>query len=141
MKYTTSFIVFPKHCNHFKEIIFGGAFMAELDLAAAHCVRKALAGSISKIENAVTHKAEFEFKLPSYVGDVLDLEATLSDVGKKSLTIKVIATRGNDVIAVANFVFITIGSIQSLDEHPRLLPYREHEEIIQAQTAFASWFA
>ena len=51
MKYTTSFIVFPKHCNHLKDLIFGGAFMAELDLAAAHCVRKALVGS--ELNNAM----------------------------------------------------------------------------------------
>lgn len=126
MKYTTSFIVFPKHCNHHKDLIFGGAFMAELDLAAAHCVRKALDGNPNGVENAVTHKAEFEFKKPSYVGDVLDLEATVVDFGKKSIDIQVRAKRGKELIADANFIFITIDKIETLEHHPTFLPYKEH---------------
>lgn len=126
MKYTTSFIVFPRHCNHLKELIFGGAFMAELDLAAAHCIRKALIGNENGIENAVTHKAEFEFKKPAYVGDLLDLEASVVDFGKKSIDVQVRAKRGSELIADANFIFITIGNVTTLAHHPTFLPYKEH---------------
>lgn len=130
MNYTTSFIVFPKHCNHHKDLIFGGAFMAELDLAAANCVRKILLSSPNEVDNAVTHKAEFEFMKPAYVGDILDLAAFVTSWGKKSITIKVTATRvkrhGSDLIAVAEFVFITIDKVESLAHHPNFLPYKEH---------------
>ena len=127
MKYTTSFIVFPKHCNHHKDLIFGGAFMAELDLVAAHCVRKVLVGNLYGIENAVTHKAEFEFKKPAYVGDFLNFQAEVTTVGKKSISIRVQVTRKFDeIIAIANFVFITVGEIKNLEHHPTYLPYKEH---------------
>ncbi len=126
MKYTTSFIVFPKHCNHHKELIFGGAFMAELDLAAAHCVRKMLKGNPSGIVNAVTHKADFDFMKPTYVNDVLDLEASITTYRNKSLTVIVTAKRDDALIAVGNFVFITIDKIESLEHHPEFLPYRDH---------------
>lgn len=130
MNYTTSFIVFPKHCNHHKDLIFGGAFMAELDLAAANCVRKALFGSPNGVENAVTYKAEFEFKKPAYVGDVLELEAEVVSVGKKSIGVRVSADRFNsgfyDLIAIAEFVFITVDKIETLEHHPNFLPYKEH---------------
>ena len=124
MRYTTSFIVFPKHCNNLKDLIFGGAFMAELDLAAAHCVRKALVGS--ELSNAVTHKAEFEFKKPAYVGDFLEIEAKVESLGTKSISVNVTATRGTELIAVAKFVFITIDKVESLDNHPQFLPYKAH---------------
>lgn len=124
MKYTTSFIVFPKHCNNLKDLIFGGAFMAELDLAAAHCVRKALDGS--ELSNAVTHKADFEFKKPTYVGDYLELEAKVVALGTKSISVEVTAMRGVEVIAIGKFVFITIDTVESLEHRPQFLPYRAH---------------
>jgi len=126
MKYTTSFIVFPKHCNHLKDLIFGGAFMAELDLAAAHAVRIALIGNTNGIENAVTYKATFEFLKPSYVGDLLEIDAEVTNFGTKSVEVLVTAKRGRDTIAVGDFIFITIGKVESLEDHPDLLPYKAH---------------
>jgi acyl-CoA hydrolase len=130
MKYNTSFIVFPKHCNHFKELIFGGAFMAEMDLAAAHCVRRALFDTVNDVKNAVTYKASFTFKKPSYVGDLLELEATVEAVTKKSLTVKVVARRNKnwvyEDIAEGIFVFVSVGDMSSLENHPEFLPYMDH---------------
>ena len=129
-KYETSFIVFPKHCNHLKELIFGGAFMAELDLAAAHCVRRVLFNTTNGVKNAVTHKANFTFLKPSYVGDLLELEADLQELGSKSISVKVKAWRNTDGIlaqvAEADFVFISIGDVGDLALHPNFLPYKEH---------------
>lgn len=128
--YTTSFIVFPSHCNHLKEVIFGGAFMAELDLAAAHAVRRALFETTNGVKNAVTHKANFTFLKPCYVGDLIELEATITSVHLKSLTVEVKARRNTngvlDDIAEVEFVFISIGDVGDLTLHPKFLPYREH---------------
>ena len=100
--------------------------MAEMDLAAAHCIRKALIGNVNGIENAVTHKANFEFKKPAYVGDLLDLEAVVTSCHTKSITVTVTAKRNKELVAVGNFVFITIDKIESLAHHPEFLPYKEH---------------
>ena len=128
--YTTSFIVFLEHCNHLREIIFGGFFMSQLDLAAAHCVRRALFDAKEGIEHAVTHKAEFEFFKPAYVGDLLELEAEIKSVGVKSLSVEVVAWRNKrrqrDKIAVGKFIFIAVGDVSDLSHHPELLPYKEH---------------
>jgi len=130
MSFTTSFIVFPKHCNHLKELIFGGAFMAEMDLAAAHCVRRALFDTENGVKNAVTHKASFTFLKPSYVGDLLELEASIKSLGEKSLTVEVKARRNRnrvyDNIALGEFVFISIGDVDDLTNHPDFLPYKAH---------------
>jgi acyl-CoA hydrolase len=130
MTHEASFIVFPKHCNHLKELIFGGAFMAEMDLAAAHCVRKALFKTKNGVRNAVTHKASFTFLKPSYVGDLLELSAKIIEVREKSLVIEVQAQRNDgenlEAIAVGEFVFISIGDVSDLTSHPKFLPYKAH---------------
>jgi len=122
------FIVFPKHCNHYGEIIFGGEFMAQLDLAAAHCVRKILDSKPedSEANGAVTHKAAFEFLKPAYRGDYLTIKAHVFSLGKKSIEIKVDAFRGKEHIATSSFVFITIRN-EKVNSHPVYLPYVEHK--------------
>lgn len=104
--------------------------MAEMDLTAAHCVRLALFDTENDVKNGVTHKANFEFLKPSYVGDLLEFEANIISVGKKSLTVEVKVRRNRnrvyDNIAVGEFVFITIGPIEDLSNHPDFLPYKEH---------------
>lgn len=104
--------------------------MAEMDLAAAHCVRRALNES-KTAEHGVTHKASFTFLKPAYMGDTLDLVAELQKTHNKSLVVKVIATRthkGRDTekIAEGDFVFISIGYVGNLLGHPEYLPYINH---------------
>lgn len=110
--------------------------MAELDLAAAHCVKRLLADGINDVSEAVTHKANFTFLKPCYVGDLIEMDAEVKSVGAKSITVEVKARRDvrgtykdkrhYDDIAVAEFVFISIGKIDNLDTHPPFLPYKEH---------------
>lgn len=130
MRYTTSFIVFLEHCNHLKELIFGGAFMAQMDLAAAHCVRRLLFDAAEGVEHSVTHKASFEFHKPAYVGDLLELESEIMSLGEKSIVVQVIAWRNkrrNRVkIATGDFVFISVGDVDDLTSHPEFLPYKAH---------------
>lgn len=130
MTHKTSFIVFPEHCNNFKELIFGGAFMSVMDKFAQLCVRKTLFDTENGVKDGVTHKASFTFDKPAYLNDLLDLEAKIVSVGKKSLTVEVKVKRNRnrvcDDIASGEFVFITVGDVSNLSHHPLFLPYKEH---------------
>jgi acyl-CoA thioesterase YciA len=101
-------------------LIFGGVFMSQLDLAAATLVNKIIKQPTTNIviDNAVTHKADFEFIGPSYVGDLIHMHSYLDSVGKKSIVVNIDAfreTRTSDEkikVAVAKFVFVTrIGDV------------------------------
>ena len=127
----SSFVVFPEHANHHSPLIFGGKFAAELDLAAANCVRKFLFDS-TEVSHAVTHRMEIEFKKPCYVGDLLCLHAEIVEAKDKHVVVNVIAQRARknkdwDIIAIAKFVFITVEDLSlSVGSKPDFLPYKSH---------------
>lgn len=113
--FSTSFIVLPKHCNYMYPLIFGGAFMAELDLAAASLVRRIVSES-KFVDNAVTYKADFEFVAPSYSGDLIIMDAVATEVKGKHIVITVTAKREfidtngtltQKLVANAKLVFVT----------------------------------
>lgn len=112
LTHTNSFVVMPTHTNYMYPLIFGGAFMSELDLCAA-TLANGLVKRSSSVNNAVTHKADFTFHAPSYAGDVIYMNAEVVDLGKKSILIKVEGYRepreSTDRIHVATstFVFVT----------------------------------
>lgn len=112
LRFENSFLVLPIHANHMYPLIFGGAFMSQLDLTAATIVTEAVKYSTT-VNNAVTHKADFEFIAPSYVGDLITMQAKITGVGKKSISVQVEAYRTSRdsfdkiKVAVANFVFVT----------------------------------
>jgi acyl-CoA thioesterase YciA len=112
LKHSNSFVVMPTHTNYMYPLIFGGAFMSELDLCAATLVNKLVKKSDS-VDNAVTHKADFTFHAPSYAGDVIYMDAEVVELGKKSIVLKVEGYREprdshNRIhVATSKFVFIT----------------------------------
>ena len=112
MTHSNSFIVMPVHTNYMYPLIFGGAFMSELDLCAATLVNRLVKMS-TIVDNAVTHKADFTFHAPSYVGDVIYMDASVSELGKKSIVIQVEAYREprdsqkRIHVATSKFVFVT----------------------------------
>jgi acyl-CoA hydrolase len=117
LKFNNAFVVLPKHCNYMYPLIFGGAFMAELDLCAAVLANK-IVKMTNDVDNAVTYKADITFEAPSYSGDVIHMEAQATELRKKSISITVYAyreprdTEQRKLVAVANFVFITrIGEV------------------------------
>lgn len=127
-KYDSSFIVFPKHCNHMQNIIFGGHFMAEMDLAAAHCVRRALFDS--ECSEAVTHKVlDLTFHKPCYLGDLIELKAKIISAKVKSIVVSVHAYKNTkgvlDSVADAKFVFVSIET-KDLNLKREKLPYKNH---------------
>lgn len=128
--FSNSFIIFPEHTNHMSPIIFGGKFMAELDLCAARCVRRFLYDS-PYADAAVTHKADFKFLKPTYLGDFIIMEATIKETGKKSICVEVKAYRETvyekEPVAEANFVFISVNLKKvDLQKKPLYLPYEDH---------------
>jgi acyl-CoA thioesterase YciA len=112
LKHSNSFVVMPTHTNYMYPLIFGGAFMGELDLCAATLVNKLVKDS-RNVDNAVTYKADFTFHAPSYAGDVIYMDAEVVEMGKKSIVVKVEGYReprtSHDRIhvATAKFVFVT----------------------------------
>lgn len=111
IEYENSFSVMPKHCNWHMPMIFGGAFMGELDLCAAAAVSRVLHDS--ECDSAVTYKANFTFYAPAESGDLIFMKARITELRSKAVSIKVTAhrerraTRGRDLMAEAEFVFCT----------------------------------
>lgn len=99
------------HCNWMYPMIFGGAFMSELDLCAASAVSRLLHDSECK--EAVTHKAEFTFHAAAEAGDLVIMKAKIVELRHRGIGIEVKAYRerqareGQDFIAEAHFVFVS----------------------------------
>lgn len=99
----------PSDCNYMFPMIFGGAFFAQMDLAAASCVSRLL--HASDCDSAVTHKFSGTFHAAAQCGDLIFLECTVDSVRKKAIIVSVRAFRekraqpGRDFIAEAEFVF------------------------------------
>jgi acyl-CoA hydrolase len=110
-------------------VIFGGKFMAEMDLCAAQCVRNILTFSPTAA-NGVTYEASFKFLKPCLVGDTVRLVAKATEVRHKAITIEVKGKRFKkgitpELVATAKFIFI---SIREDEEHENgKLPYVNHE--------------
>lgn len=108
----TDFIVMPANTNYM-DIIFGGFFMSQLDLAAATVVNRAVRYS-ETADKAVTHKFHVEFSKPSYAGDIITIESKIVDVGRKSIVVKQRAhkeTREDSakiLVASSELVFVTM---------------------------------
>lgn len=92
-------------------MIFGGEFFAQMDLAAAMCVSRLLHDS--ECDSAVTHKFSGEFLAAAEMGDIIFLRCEVTELRKKAVVVHVSAQRekraksGRDVIAIADFVFVT----------------------------------
>lgn len=112
IKHTNSFVVMPTHTNYMYPLIFGGAFMSELDLCAATLVNKLVKKS-KTADSAVTHKADFTFHGPSFAGDVIYMEAEVVELRHKAVKVKVESyrePRDEDKryhVSTATFVFVT----------------------------------
>lgn len=111
IKFTTNFVVMPSHCNYMYPMIFGGHFFSEMDLCAASCVSRLLHDS--ECDSAVTHKYSGIFHAPAECGDLIFLEAEVLELRTKSVRMKITgfrekrATKGKDLVAEAEFVFVT----------------------------------
>ena len=117
LNFSTNFLIMPGDCNSNTPLIFGGALFSKMDIAAASCVNQALYGS--ECNTAVTHKFEGTFHAPSYLGDIVYIEAVITEMRHKSITIEVKAHKISKpiigmsnpqrmLVATAIFVFVTM---------------------------------
>ncbi|MBS1722500.1 MAG: hypothetical protein JSS66_05775 [Armatimonadetes bacterium] len=115
--FTSSFIVMPEHCNYRLPQIFGGAFMAQLDLCAASACTELLQFSDSPCDNAVTYKVlELTFHKAAQLGDIVFMEATVVELRNNAIVVQVEAYRQprEDKFperihaATSKFVFVTL---------------------------------
>lgn len=100
--------------------IFGGWIMAQVDIAGSIVARRRAQGRIVTV--AVN---SFQFHKPVFVGDLISCYATITRVGKTSLTVnvKAFAERGgkhNEYIKVteADLTYVAVDERR----HPRPLP-------------------
>jgi acyl-CoA hydrolase len=114
LKFSTNFVVMPGDCNYMTPMIFGGEFFARLDIAVACAVKRAM--YFSDCDSAVTHKWEGEFHAPSYLGDIIFIDAEIVEFRHKAIVIKVVAHREpihqkgipkRILVASAKFVFVS----------------------------------
>lgn len=85
-KHTTDFVVMPANTNYMN-IIFGGYFMSQLDLAAATVINRAIRQS-KTADKAVTHLFSVEFCKPCHAGDIVTIESEIVEVRKKAITVE-----------------------------------------------------
>lgn len=111
LRFDTSFVVMPSHCNYMAPMIFGGHFFSEMDLCAASAVTRLLHDSVC--DSAVTHKFEGTFHAAAECGDLVFLESDITELRHKAVVVEVKAYRekrgkaGRDYVAQAKFVFVT----------------------------------
>lgn len=130
LKHQSNFTVYPEDANNSFPLIHGGSFFSHMDKLAASAAKRLLYES-ETCETSVTHKFEGVFHKPTYVGDLIFLEAEVVNLGKKSIALDVKAFRENrdnsrDLMAEAKYVFITIVSDETIASKPDMLPYAEH---------------
>lgn len=93
-KFSNSFVVMPDMCNFRFPQIFGGAFMAQIDLCAAACATQLLQFSDSICDNAVTYKITapdgkdgLVFHKPAELGNLITLDAEVVALRNNSITV------------------------------------------------------
>ena len=106
-----SFTVFPDDLNYAGNL-FGGKLLAEMDIAASNAARRLTYNSLC--DGIVTVKvSEVNFMVPAVLGDIVELETNIFEVGRTSITVDVRATREDifgqvNVICEAAFVFVSL---------------------------------
>lgn len=108
---THSFIVFPEDLNY-AGTLFGGKVLAEMDLTAAKAARRILYHT--SCNGAVTASLnKVDFKRPALLGDIIELTATITRLGRTSIDIYVHVSKENqrgeiETICDASFVFVSV---------------------------------
>lgn len=83
LELTTYWTIMPKDTNYMFPLVFGGAMMSQVDLAAATHTRMLL--HWTTCDKAVTYKANVLFTAPSYAGDTIRFDSRLVEVRDNSL--------------------------------------------------------
>jgi acyl-CoA hydrolase len=106
-----TFTVFPEDLNYLGSL-FGGKLLAEMDVAAVKPVRRILYGS--PCDGAVTASMDkVDFKRPAYLGDIIELHASIVNMGRTSIDVAVQVSREDQTgnvatICEAQFTFVSL---------------------------------
>lgn len=110
--HTTSFVVFPQDCNSNPPMLFGGKILSEMDRCAGITARRFLYASPNGTKDAVTVGINnVKFHKAGQVKDLLFITGTVTEVGTKSIKMKVKVEREvsnieKELIADGEFVFV-----------------------------------
>ena len=114
LTFDSNFTVMPDKCNYTQKVIFGGTLLAKMDITAANCATRLLRLSRTA-DSAVTHKVlDVIFHKPSHCGDIIFLEATVTELRHKAIVVEVRVEkeeRRSDertLIATGKFVFVAM---------------------------------
>lgn len=91
MEFTTYWTIMPKDTNYMFPLVFGGAMMSQVDLAAATHARMLL--NWTSCDKVVTHKADFDFGTRAYAGDTIRFDSKVVEVRNNSIRFIVDAYR------------------------------------------------
>lgn len=104
-------IVFPHHCNHLGSL-FGGQALAWMD-KAAFLVASRFAGC-----TVVTARSDrIDFREPVKLGDIVELVAKVTGVGRSSMTVRVSLLRENvpgaaqKLATIGEFVMVAVDDV------------------------------
>lgn len=89
--FTTYWTIMPKDTNYMFPLVFGGAMMSQVDLAAATHARMLL--NWSECDKAVTYKADFMFTDRAYAGDTIRFDSRVDEVRDNAIRFVVEAYR------------------------------------------------
>jgi acyl-CoA hydrolase len=106
-----SFIVFPEDMNY-AGTLFGGKILAEMDKAAEKAARRILYQT--ECDGAVTVSLDkVDFISPAFIGDIIELIATIKRLGRTSIEIHVHVSKEDikgsiEKICEGTFVFVSL---------------------------------
>lgn len=111
--FETSFVVMPQDTNYMPPMVFGGKVMAEMDIAAAMAVRRAIIDSPTAKDAVTTRVNNIEFHVGAKIGDLIFLKAEIVKLGITSITIEVEGVRElkngrREKICNGIFTFVTV---------------------------------
>lgn len=107
----SSFLVFPQDMNY-AGTLFGGKILAEMDRAALKAARRLLYGT--GCDGAVTASFDkVDFRKPAHLGDIIELTATVTRLGRTSIQIHVVVSKEDhfgdiEEICDASIVFVSL---------------------------------
>lgn len=116
--------MFPEDLNY-AGTLFGGKVLAEMDLTAAKAARRVLYATAC--DGAVTASLnKVDFKSPALLGDIIELTACITKLGKTSIEIYVHVEKENQrgevaTICDAIFVFVSVKDGKPFPHHCFLL--------------------
>lgn len=124
-EFKTTFVVFPKDCNKYQYMVFGGKMLAEMDICAALTVGRFLYDSPNGCDAELTVGVDKVSLLDGpVVGDLIEFRGKIVHTGIKSIRVWVEGWRltkaSEEKVSVGQFAFV---SAKMVDGKPVITPH------------------